>query len=294
MSAYDNLTDGFLTGLVHGGAHMGTQPMASIKPGVAEVLTGRSNPGFGTLRETTVDRFGTSPASKVELARCATDLIVAATGVDLSGLALYSDRGGAAMVAASQHRCPEWEQLTVEPGDGVASRVLHLGGTVTLKNYALESGSSQHLIEVFAELEGGYGMLAVPIQQSGAVIGILYGGVRRPEYIGDRGRTGLHNIANLFAGTLPSAAAEPCCSDGTAVADPGSPEPHHAPLGCDLSDRERSILRLLSKGLATKEVAAAEYLAVNTVRSYIQSALWKLGANSRLQAVAIARDVGLI
>jgi len=50
----------------------------------------------------------------------------------------------------------------------------------------------------------------------------------------------------------------------------------------------------LSKGLATKEVAAAEYLAVNTVRSYIQSALWKLGANSRLQAVAIARDVGLI
>ena len=272
---------------------MGTQPMASIKPGAAEALTGRNNPGFGTLRETTVDRLGDSPASKVELARCAADLIVAATGVDLSGLALITDRGGAAMVAASHHRCPDWEHLTVEPGDGVASRVLHLGGSVTLKNYAHESGSSQHLVEVFAEREGAYGMLAVPIQQSGAVIGILYGGVRRPEYIGDRGRTGLHNIANLFAGTLPSAAAEPCCPDG-AAADRVSSEPHHMPLGCDLSDRERSILRLLSKGLATKEVAAAEYLAINTVRSYIQSALWKLGANSRLQAVAIAREVGLI
>jgi len=272
---------------------MGTQPMASIKPGVAEALTGTSRPGFATLQDATADRRATSPGSKVELARCATDLIVAATGVDLSGLALYTDRGGAAMVAASQHRCPEWEHLTVEPGDGVASRVLHLGGTVTLKNYALESGSSQHLIEVFAEREGAYGMLAVPIQQSGAVIGILYGGVRRPEYIGDRGRTGLHNIANLFAGTLPSAAAEPCCPSG-AAADPVSSGPHHTPLGCDLSDRERSILRLLSKGLATKEVAAAEFLAVNTVRSYIQSALWKLGANSRLQAVAIAREVGLI
>jgi len=272
---------------------MGSQSMASIKPGVAEALTGSSNPGIDTLRDTTVEGLGSAPASKVELARCATDLIVAATGVDLSGLALITARGGAAMVAASQHRCPDWEQLKVEPGDGVASRVLHLGGSVTLKNYAAESGSSQHLIEVFAEREGAYGMLAVPIQQSGTVIGILYGGVRRPEYIGDRGRTGMHNIANLFAGTLPSTAPEPCCPDMT-VADHAPPGRHVTPLGCDLSDRERSILRLLSKGLATKEVAAAEYLAINTVRSYIQSALWKLGANSRLQAVAIAREVGLI
>jgi DNA-binding NarL/FixJ family response regulator len=103
----------------------------------------------------------------------------------------------------------------------------------------------------------------------------------------------MHNIANLFAGTLPSTAPEPCCPDMT-VADHAPPGRHVTPLGCDLSDRERSILRLLSKGLATKEVAAAEYLAINTVRSYIQSALWKLGANSRLQAVAIAREVGLI
>jgi len=57
---------------------MGTKPVASIKPGVAEALTGSSRPGFGTLPETTVDRLGTVPASKVELARCATDLIVAA------------------------------------------------------------------------------------------------------------------------------------------------------------------------------------------------------------------------
>jgi hypothetical protein len=106
------------------------------------------------------------------------------------------------MVAASHHRSKDWERLVVNPGDGLASRVLSLGGSVALKNYALESGSSQHLIEVFAGGEAGYAMLGVPIYRNDEVVGVLYGGLRRPEYIGDRGRLGLHNVAKLFAATL--------------------------------------------------------------------------------------------
>jgi len=290
---------------------MGTRRGASIKLGVAEVLRASTHPPFHTLSDVTVNEVRDLLLSEPELARCTTDLIVAATGVDLSGLGMFDKQGGAVMLAASNHRSPEWEHLVVHPGDGVASRVLNLGGAVTLKNYALESGSSEHLIDVFAHQEGAYGMLAIPINRDGVVIGVLYAGIRRPEYIGDRGRTGLNNLAKLFAATLPLRAQPSelatdekhahssvhnstllgCCK----AKESGNGSTHRPVLmGGDLSDRERSILRLLSQGTSTKEIASTEFLAVNTVRSYIQSALWKLGANSRLQAVAIAREVGLI
>jgi DNA-binding CsgD family transcriptional regulator len=280
----------------------------SIKLGTAEALRTRTDPPFRTLSDVTVSEVRDFLLSEPELARCTTDLVVAATGVDVSGLGMFDREGGAVMLAASNHRSPEWEHLVIHPGDGVASRVLNLGGAVTLKNYALESGSSEHLVDVFAHQEDAYGMLAVPIQRDGSFIGVLYAGVRRPEYIGDRGRTGLHNLAKLFAATLPlrptanGAATDEShsphdatplgCSSNTKQPDNGSTRP--ALLGGDLSDREKGILRLLSQGISTKDIAATEFLAINTVRSYIQSALWKLGANSRLQAVAIAREVGLI
>jgi two-component system, NarL family, response regulator DesR len=61
-----------------------------------------------------------------------------------------------------------------------------------------------------------------------------------------------------------------------------------------LSPREREVLQLLSEGLSTRAVAATAHLSHNTVRSYVQTALSKLGAHNRLHAVAIAREAGLI
>ena len=54
------------------------------------------------------------------------------------------------------------------------------------------------------------------------------------------------------------------------------------------------MLKLLEEGLSTKQIAAKEYLAVSSVRTYIQSALCKLGCSHRLQALAVARMHGLI
>jgi DNA-binding CsgD family transcriptional regulator len=286
---------------------------ASIKLSAAESLRASTHHPFRTLYDVTGDEIGSRLPSEPDFAHCTTDLIVAATGVDMSGLGMFDREGGAVMLAASNHRSPEWEHLEVHPGDGVASRVLNLGGAVALKNYALESGSSEHLIDVFVRQEGACGMLAVPIHRDGSVIGVLYAGVRRPEYIGDRGRTGLHNLAKLFAATLPFSAPDAAVAIDNSDSNSSSPTPsspdgccpqlknssangssHPALLGGDLSEREKSILTLLSQGISTKEIAVSEFLALNTVRSYIQSALWKLGANSRLQAVAIAREVGLI
>src|SRR5438067_533198 len=102
----------------------------SIKSGTAEALRTRTAPPFRTLSDVTVSELRDFLQSEPELARCTTDLIVAATGVDVSGLGMFDQEGGAVMLAASHHRSPEWEHLVVQPGDGVASRVLSLGGAV--------------------------------------------------------------------------------------------------------------------------------------------------------------------
>jgi DNA-binding NarL/FixJ family response regulator len=64
--------------------------------------------------------------------------------------------------------------------------------------------------------------------------------------------------------------------------------------GSDLSEREREVLRLLAAGLSTEAMADQLYLSTHTVRNHIRNLTAKLGAHSRLEAVAIAARVGLV
>ena len=61
-----------------------------------------------------------------------------------------------------------------------------------------------------------------------------------------------------------------------------------------LSDIEIKIIRLLSQGKSTKEVAAELYLEYGTVRVYISHMFTKVGVKSRAQLVAYASNCGLI
>ncbi len=55
-----------------------------------------------------------------------------------------------------------------------------------------------------------------------------------------------------------------------------------------LTDRELEVLRLLAEGYATDRIAQSLFISVNTVRNHISKILMKLGAHSKLEAVAIA------
>jgi DNA-binding NarL/FixJ family response regulator len=59
-------------------------------------------------------------------------------------------------------------------------------------------------------------------------------------------------------------------------------------LGDDLTERERSILRLLAEGTSTTNIAQQLFIAPATARNHVQSVISKLGAHSRLEAVSIA------
>ena len=61
-----------------------------------------------------------------------------------------------------------------------------------------------------------------------------------------------------------------------------------------LRPREVDVLRLMAAGMTTKDIAAQLDLTVNTVRSYTQALMEKLGAHTRVQAIVYAQKLQLI
>jgi PAS domain S-box-containing protein len=65
------------------------------------------------------------------------------------------------------------------------------------------------------------------------------------------------------------------------------PHPH-------LTPRQAEILRLLEHGHSTRQIAAELHLSLETVRNHIRHLLRALGAHSRLEAVALARQANAV
>jgi LuxR family transcriptional regulator, regulator of acetate metabolism len=66
------------------------------------------------------------------------------------------------------------------------------------------------------------------------------------------------------------------------------------PRRSQLTPRQGEVLRHLAAGCSTLQIAEHMGLSVETVRNHIRAALRKLGAHSRLEAVANARKLGLL
>jgi DNA-binding NarL/FixJ family response regulator len=62
----------------------------------------------------------------------------------------------------------------------------------------------------------------------------------------------------------------------------------------DLTERELSVLRAISKGCSNKIIAAELGISEHTIKNHVQSILAKLGASDRTHAVTIALHRGFI
>jgi LuxR family maltose regulon positive regulatory protein len=97
-----------------------------------------------------------------------------------------------------------------------------------------------------------------------------------------------HETSFAYAKTLlPAFKAEETASSA-------SPFPGPAALAEPLTPRELDVLHLISQGLSNNDIADRLVIALNTVKRHNSSIYGKLGVRSRTQAVARARELGLL
>ena len=73
-----------------------------------------------------------------------------------------------------------------------------------------------------------------------------------------------------------------------------SPGDDDQPLIDPLSEREMELLQLLAEGFTNQEIADRLIIAVGTVKAHTVNIYRKLNVNSRMQAVARARALGIL
>jgi len=78
------------------------------------------------------------------------------------------------------------------------------------------------------------------------------------------------------------------------ILSPAPPPPHTPTLIDPLTPRELDVLHLINQGLSNKDIADKLVIALNTVKRHTSSIYGKLGVRSRTQAIARARELGLI
>ena len=80
---------------------------------------------------------------------------------------------------------------------------------------------------------------------------------------------------------------------GTAP-EPGRLPVAAAPAAEALSERETEVLRLVASGLSNAEAGRKLFIAPSTVKKHLENIYDKLGTRSRTQAIARAREIGLL
>ena len=90
--------------------------------------------------------------------------------------------------------------------------------------------------------------------------------------------------ANSVAGVTPAAGQGRADTPSSTMSMPAE----------SLTEREMEVLRLLAAGRSNQMIADELIVAVGTVKRHVNSILGKLQAQSRLEAVARAREIGLV
>jgi LuxR family maltose regulon positive regulatory protein len=61
-----------------------------------------------------------------------------------------------------------------------------------------------------------------------------------------------------------------------------------------LTERELEVLRVLTTGASEREAAAELFVSASTIHSHTKAIYIKLGCSSRAEAIARARELGLV
>ena len=82
--------------------------------------------------------------------------------------------------------------------------------------------------------------------------------------------------------------------DNLSTQESATPKQAAQPLAEPLSGRELEVLDLIAQGFTNREIADRLYITVGTVKRHINNIYGKLQVHHRTEAVARARDIGLL
>jgi DNA-binding CsgD family transcriptional regulator len=257
----------------------------------------------------------------------------ARTGVDVAFAGPCPDAGDRLVISyLSGTSTRVLSGLTVVAGTGVGGKAITTRRPVRVVDYVAASAIS-HEYDRAVTTEGVRAVFAVPVLAGRGVAAVLYGALRRPSDFGDgiltsacdAARDAGHEIAvareveqrmaraaelpgwaaleirlahaDLLA--LAGAASDPELGERlrevcgrlarTAASASGG-----AARGVRLTPRETDVLAQVAVGRTNAEVARVLVLGSETVKSYLRSAMRKLGAHNRVEAVVAARAGGFL
>jgi methanogenic corrinoid protein MtbC1/DNA-binding CsgD family transcriptional regulator len=185
--------------------------------------------------------------------------------------------------------------------DGAGYRVLFLGADVPTDALVAAIGSHDPVVTALGcTLEGPALVEALAaIATADLPTRVLLGGAGVPEWLRGSGYPWLNRsdgvveeVESMLAS--PSPPVPPARLLGRR---PGGARGSRRPTrggGPDLTPRQTQVLRGLSEGKSTDQIAGELFLTPVTVRNHIANILAALGVHSRLQAVVAARRRGLI
>ncbi|MFF9277439.1 helix-turn-helix transcriptional regulator [Streptomyces griseosporeus] len=223
--------------------------------------------------------------------------------------------------------------LAVTSGSGLGGKAVALARPCAVTDYSASRQISHEYDAAVAE-EGLRSVLAVPVVVRRRVRGVLYGALRTAQPLGDRTLSeavaAARDVEQALvvreeAGDLLAAARpEPAARAGSSaaaweqvreahaalralaprIADPGLRAellaacgllaPAGAASAVSLAPRELDVLACVAAGATNAATAQRLGLRPETVKSYLRSAMRKLGAHTRGEAVAAARRAGLL
>ncbi|WP_189787963.1 helix-turn-helix transcriptional regulator [Streptomyces capitiformicae] len=256
------------------------------------------------------------------------------TGLPLAFAGLVESDPGQLRISELQgNRTTSLSGLAVHSGNGLGGKTVALARPCWVTDYS-SSRQISHEYDAAVAAEGIRSVLAVPVVVRRRVRGVLYGALRTARPLGDRTVGAALEAArdveqalvvrdearSLLAATrapedgAPGAWEEVREAHGALralaprIEDPGLREELLRVCGrlagatasgggggsAVLTPREVDVLACVATG-ATNAVAAERLgLRPETVKAYLRSAMRKLGAHTRLEAVVAARRAGLL
>jgi LuxR family transcriptional regulator, maltose regulon positive regulatory protein len=180
----------------------------------------------------------------------------------------------------------DWEERSIHEAMGLLERLLEAAGAGGRMGSVIEILMLQALAH---EVQGDIPSALAPLQRA-LMLAESEGYVR---VFVDEGRPMAQLLSEAAAdGIMPDYTARLLASLEAESHPP--PSPTAQPLVEPLSDRELEILGLIAGGLSNREISERLFLALITVKGHNRNIFRKLQVRRRTEAVARARELGLL